>query len=177
MSIHDATERAEADRFWPLLYDDMLRLARRRLVRAGSGDGLTPAELVHEAYLRLAGDARRRFDGKPHFLFALSRAMRDLTVESVRRRATLRRGGGCAAVALQEAETVGAERKDFLDLRRALRRLAEDDAESARTVVLSYFVGLTHPEIASLTGVSRATVERRWTYARAWLRRELTGGS
>lgn len=164
-----------AERFLPLVYDDLLRLARRWVARSGTGESFTPAELVHEAYLRLAARTCRRFEGRHHFFFAASRAMRDLMVEGSRRRATAKRGGGCAVVELVEAETVNAERKDFADLHRALLRLACQDREGARTVVLSYFVGLTHREIAEVTGVSRATVERRWTSARAWLRRELAG--
>jgi RNA polymerase sigma factor (TIGR02999 family) len=164
-----------AERLLPLVYDDLLRLASRRVARSGPGESLTPAELVHEAYLRLAGGTRRLFEGRHHFFFAANRAMRDLMVESARRRATSRRGGGCRVVDWVEAETVIAERKDFADLHRALLRLACQDRDCARIVVLSYFVGLTHPEIAAVTGVSRATVERRWTSARAWLRRELGG--
>ncbi|HYG64981.1 MAG TPA: ECF-type sigma factor [Thermoanaerobaculia bacterium] len=168
-----APEEGSVERLLPQVYDELLRLARRRLARYGPGESITPAELVHEAYLRLAGGTRRRFEGRPHFFFAMSRTMRDLIVESARRRATSRRGGGRPAVDLYEADARGVERKDFVDLHRALLRLAEHDRECARTVVLSYFVGLTHPEIAEATGVSRATVERRWACARAWLRREL----
>lgn len=172
-----APEEGSAERLLPLVYDDLLRLARRRVARSGPGESFTPDELVHEAYLRLAGGTRRRFDGRHHFLFTVSRAMRDLMVESARRRAAWRRGGGHRVVELDEAEAVSAERKDFVDLHRALLKLAGHNPEAARTVVLSYFVGLTHPEIAELSGVSRATVERRWTWARAWLRRELIGGA
>jgi RNA polymerase sigma factor (TIGR02999 family) len=165
-------ERAAA-RLLPLVYEELRRLARARLARHGPDQTLTPTELVHETYLRLAG-RRDGFEGRSHFFFAASRAMRDYMVERVRRKASLKRGGAYSRVPAADHVAIAAPREDLLDLERALSKLERESPAASRVVVLSYFGGLTHPEIAEVLGLSRATVERRWVYCRAWLRRELS---
>jgi RNA polymerase sigma factor (TIGR02999 family) len=155
----------------PLVYEELRHLARARIARLGRDQTLTPTELVHETYLRLAG--RSRFDGRRHFFFAASRAMRDYLVERARRKASLKRGGGYRLVPADDLAAIATPREDLLDLERALARLERENSAAARVVALSYFGGLTHPEIAEVLGLSLATVERRWVYCRAWLRREL----
>lgn len=157
-----------------LVYDELRRLARVRMARAHPGETLTPTELVHEAYLRVAGKTSC-LEGRRHFFFSASRAMRDITVESARRKASLKRGGGYLRIELEGAEVAfAAPREDLLDLDRALSRLERERPDRAQVVQLRYFGGLTEPEIAELMGLSLATVKRRWMYARAWLLRELS---
>lgn len=168
--------RQSAPTLLPQVYDELRRLARARMARVGPGEMLTPTELVHETYLRLADGRRDTFEGRRHFFFAAARAMRDILVEAARRKSSLKRGGGTVQVSLEGAEgAVVAPRLQALDLDRALRKLEGVSPERARVVMLSFFGGLTHPEIGAVLGISRATVERRWGHARTWLRRELAG--
>lgn len=168
-------ESGAASRLLPLVYDELRCLAKLRLARLGPGQTLSPTELVHETYLRVATGSRETFEGRRHFFFAASRAMRDIMVEGARRKATLKRGGSLALVseAADEIPFLAAPDR-LLDLDRALRKLKRESRERAQVVLLSYFGGLTHPEIAAVLGLSLATVERRWSYCRAWLRRELS---
>jgi len=167
-------EPTAAARLLPLVYEELRCLARARMARLGRDQTLTPTELVHEAYLRVAG-RRHRFDGRRHFFFVASRAMRDYMVERARRKASLKRGGSYTLVPAEDDIAVAGPPEDLLDLERALSKLERENPAGARVVVLSYFGGLTHPEIAEVLGLSLATVERRWVYSRTWLRRELRG--
>jgi RNA polymerase sigma factor (TIGR02999 family) len=174
-------ESASAARLLPLVYDELLRLARARMARLGPGQTLTPTELVHEAYLRVVTGKRECFEGRRHFIFAVSRAMSDLLVEGARRTGSLKRGGNYLRLPVEVAEvTTTYPQENLLDLAFALKKLERESPGQAQVVRLSYFGGLTHPEIAQVLGLSRATVERRWNYARIWLRRQLsqqpTGG-
>lgn len=159
-----------------LVYDELRELARARMARLPAGQTLQPTALVHEAYLRVAGDADAAFENRRHFFFAAARAMRDILVEQARRRASLKRGGGRSREALGDpAFELGAEPEDVVAIGEALARLEGEDPEGARVVALRFFVGLTHEQIADVMGVSLSTVERRWRFARAWLGRELGG--
>jgi RNA polymerase sigma factor (TIGR02999 family) len=171
-------DRQAAAQLLPLVYDELRRIARARMARARPGGTLTPTELVHEAYLRLVGGKASSFEGRRHFFFSASRAMRDITVESARRKASLKRGGDCLRVDLEGAEIAfTTERENVLDLDRALSKLERERPERAQVVQLRYFGGLTEPEIAEVLGLSPATVKRRWKYTRAWLLRELSRGA
>ncbi len=164
-----------ASRLLPLVYDELRRLARARMARVRPGQTLTPTALVHEAYLRVAGRRTDGFEGRRHFFFAASRAMRDIMIESARRKASRKRGGDLLRLELEGAQlALQTPRENLFDLDRALDRLEDASPDRAQVVLLSYFGGLTHPEIAEVTGLSLATVERKWSYARAWLRRELS---
>jgi RNA polymerase sigma factor (TIGR02999 family) len=168
-------ESDSAARLLPLVYDELRRLARARMARLGPGQTMTPTELVHEAYLRVTGGRRDTFEGRRHFFFVVSRAMRDLILEDARRKGSLKRGGNYLRLPVEIAElSVLNPQEDMLDLELALKKLEHESPDRAQVVLLSYFGGLTHPEIAQVLGLSRATVERRWSYARIWLRRELS---
>jgi RNA polymerase sigma factor (TIGR02999 family) len=159
----------------PLLYEELRRLAQARIARLGPDQTLSPTELVHETYLRISSGQEYDFEGRRHFFFAASRAMRDILVERVRHKASLKRGGGYLRVAIDGVDVmVAAPREDLLDVDRALAKLERECPDRARVVELIYFGGLTAPETAEVMGMSLATVERRWSYARAWLRRELS---
>jgi RNA polymerase sigma factor (TIGR02999 family) len=158
----------------PLVYEELRRLARARLARETPGQTLTPTALVHEAYLRLVGDRDPPWANRAHFFAAAAEAMRRILVERARRQRRAKHGGGAARVTLDE-ELVGAEpaSAEILALHDALDRLAGQDAEMARVVELHQFAGLSIAETAAALGASERTVSRRWTAARAWLRREI----
>lgn len=171
-------EYQSADVLLPLVYQQLCRFARSRAARFGAGETFTPTELVHEAYLRVAGDKAVQFAGRRHFVFAVSRAMRDLMVENLRRQGSWKRGGGYQHVDIESVALAIDRRGDeILDLSLALQSLACESPGCARVVLLSYFGGLTHEEIAGVLGLSRPTIERRWREARAWLHKKLSASS
>ena len=175
-----------AEALMPVVYDELRRLARG-YVRRERARSVQATELVHEAYLRLAGDRPRRWRGRTHFLAIAAISMRRVLVERARARGAAKRGGDRVQVTLDDAVAAGpGAAVDLLALDEALSSLAALDARQARVVELRFFGGLTVEETAEATGVSPATVKRDWTLARAWLKRELgadpgaaegTGGS
>jgi len=178
MAASETTPRAaaSAQKLLPLAYEELCALARARLARLGEGFGLSPAELVHEAYLRVAGDGSAAFDGRRHFFFAVARGMHDILVESARKKASLKRGGSYVVVSGKLDDVPATEAtEELIELDMALKKLERKSSESAQVVLLGHFGGLTHPQIAAALGLSLATVERRWRASRDWLRRELSG--
>ncbi len=160
----------------PLVYDELRRLARR-YVRQERAPSIQATDLVHEAYLRLARDRPRRWQGRTHFLAIAAIGMRRVLVERARARGARKRGGDRVQVTLDEALVAGpGATVDLLAIDRALSTLAALDARQARIVELRFFGGMTVEETAEATGVSAATVKRDWTLARAWLQRELAAG-
>lgn len=171
-------DRAAAEELLPLVYQELRRLAARKLASEPSGQTLDATALVHEAYLRLvggeaAGDAP--WDGKAHFFAAAAEAMRRILVESARRRARLKHGGDWRQVALDEVASPGRA-DELLALDEALDKLAAEDPAAAQLVKLRFFGGLSVEEAAAALGISRATANRHWAYARAWLKCEMDGG-
>jgi RNA polymerase sigma factor (TIGR02999 family) len=168
-----------AEQLLPLVYDELRRLAARKLAHEAPGQTLTATALVHEAYLRLAGGGEGpRWDGRGHFFAAAAEAMRRILVESARRKRSLKRGGGLARQELDEAQVIAPEApEDLLALDEALDKLAARAPAKAELVKLRYFAGLTIEQAAQALGISPATAERHWAYARAWLHQEITGGA
>jgi RNA polymerase sigma factor (TIGR02999 family) len=168
-----------AEQLLPLVYDELRRLAAQRLSQEAPGQTLEPTALVHEAYLRLVGqDAARRWEGRGHFFAAAAEAMRRILVESARRKRSLKRGGDRVREAFDEALLAAAEpREDLLALDEALTRLAAVDKLKADLVQLRYFAGLTIPQAADALGISTATADRWWAYARSWLYQQITSGA
>jgi RNA polymerase sigma factor (TIGR02999 family) len=160
-----------AEQLFPLIYDDLRRLAARRLAREAPGQTLDPTSLIHEVYLRLVGsDQGAHWDSKGHFFAAAAEAMRRILVENARRKRCLKRGGGLERRELDEAMLMAPEpREDLLALDEALTQLAATDRAAASLVELRYFAGLSMPEAAQVLGIALRTAERLWTYARAWL--------
>jgi RNA polymerase sigma factor (TIGR02999 family) len=171
----EAGDRLAADRLLPLVYDELRRLAAARLAGEAAGHTLGPTALVHEAYLRLVDrDEPPTFANRRHFFAAAAEAMRRILVESARRKHSLKRGGGRARVEIDAAELALPEpREDLLALDEALDRFAEVEPLKADLVKLRYFVGMTGAEAAEALGISDATAERWWAYARAWLYRQI----
>jgi RNA polymerase sigma factor (TIGR02999 family) len=178
--ILDAMTRGEpkaADELLPLVYDELRRLAAHRLAVEAPGQTLDATALVHEAYLRLVGgDPGRPWDGRAHFFAAAAEAMRRILVENARRKRRLRHGGEMARAGIEPEAIAAPEGRpldELLAVDEALDRLAAADPAAAELVKLRYFAGLSIPEAAAILGVSPRSADRLWTYARAWLRREI----
>ena len=161
----------------PLVYEELRKLAAARLAAEPSGQTLQPTALVHEAYLRLVGGGDRGWDGRGHFFAAAAEAMRRIVVENARRKRRLRHGGGRDRVEVELADLpTRLPPDDLLALDDALARLGEQDPVKARLVTLRYFAGMTVGQAAEVLGISRVTAHRYWTFARAWLHRQMAGG-
>jgi RNA polymerase sigma factor (TIGR02999 family) len=172
-----AGDRSAFEKLFPLLYPQLKRIADRQLRGERPGHTLEPTALVHEAFLELAGQKSAQFANRVHFLSVASFVMRRILAEHARGRKAGKRGGGVAPVSLDESiHHVAAPDSAWEEIAAvddALDRLAEVDARGAQVVVMRYFGGLSHEEIAGALGISVATVKREWTAAKAWLRREL----
>ena len=167
-------DSARTDELLQLVYDDLRRLARARLAHEAQDHTLQPTALVHEAYLRLFGDAEQRWDTRGHFFAAAAEAMRRILIESARNRQRLKRGGDRGRADLFEHDlTIDAAADEILAVDDALERLGGEDELAAKILKLKYYGGLTVEDAADALGVSRATAYRHWTYARAWVRAEL----
>ena len=155
----------------PQVYDELRRLARARLAREPDGLTLQPTALVHEAYLRLAGDGTdRRWDRRGHFFAAAAIAMRRILVERARHYRRIKHGGGQQRVELDfDSPALAPSLPDVLAIDEALTRLEQIDRPKAQIVLLRYFAGLTVEETAAALELSPATVKNEWAFARAWL--------
>jgi RNA polymerase sigma factor (TIGR02999 family) len=161
----------------PLVYDELRRLAARRLRSEAPGQTLQATALVHEAYLRLVGTGQEQnWDSRGHFFAAAAEAMRRILVDRVRRKRSVKHGGGHVREEFDEVRLAAPEPvEDLLALDEALDRLATRDPVKAELVKLRYFAGMTIEEAARALGISNATAKRYWTYTRAWLYQEIAG--
>jgi RNA polymerase sigma factor (TIGR02999 family) len=168
-----------AEQLLPLVYEELRKLAARKLAHEKPGQTLQATALVHEAYLRLVGGAPdAHWNGRGHFIAAAAEAMRRILVENVRRRKTEKRGGQRQRIDLSRAEPLDRADPDaLLDLDGLLTRLAGEDPEAAAVAKLRIFAGLSVEEAAQALSTSRASAYRQWTYARAWLHARLGAGS
>jgi RNA polymerase sigma factor (TIGR02999 family) len=164
-----------ADELLPLVYQELRRLAAHKMANEAPGHTLQPTALVHEAYLRLVGAGQaQQWDGHGHFFAAAAEAMRRILVESARRKKRLKHGGELQRVDMDELELASPLPDDeLLALDEALDRLATVDSRAAVVVKLCFFVGLTQEQAAKELGISLATAERLWSFARAWLFQEM----
>ena len=160
-----------------MVYDELRRVASGMMRRERTEHTLSPTAVVHEAVIRLIGDAVIESSPDRAFLFAsAARAMREVLIEHARRRSADRRGGGWRRAPLDLVVDYFEERDlDIVAVHEALGRLAEQNERQAQVMTLRYFGGMSVPEVAAAIGVSVATVERDWRLARAWLRCELRG--
>jgi RNA polymerase sigma factor (TIGR02999 family) len=172
-----AGDTAAVDRLLPLVYDELRRLAQARLAGERRDHTLQATALVHEAYLRLVGQADVAWQNRAHFLAMAATAIRRVLVDHARRKSAAKRGGGDLRVTMAVAEAAGApaEDLDLMDLDAALDALAEAKPDHAQVVEMRFFGGVTAAECAEVLGVTERTVERRWRFARAWLYRRLEG--
>jgi RNA polymerase sigma factor (TIGR02999 family) len=171
------TGQGALDRLFPLIYDELRRLARRRLRGERTGHTLDTTALVHEAYLRLSTQHRLAADNRAEFLAVASNTMRRVLVDYARARRRQKRGGGREAMPLEAVEPFLSDRavEETIALDDALERLEAAEPRAARVFEQRLFGGLSLEEIATALGVSTKTVQRDWTAARAWLRKEVGG--
>jgi RNA polymerase sigma factor (TIGR02999 family) len=160
----------------PLVYEELRRLAAAKLADENPGHTLQGTALVHEAFLRLVdSEQARRWNSRTHFFRAAAEAMRRILVDNARRKRSLKRGGQFSRIDL---DAVAADKslpdEDLLAVNEALEKLAGHDAEKAVLVKLRYFAGFSVQEAADALGISRATADRHWQYAKTWLYCELT---
>ena len=162
------------ERLTPIIYHELLRLARARLSRENRDCTLQPTALVHECYLRLADQTRLQWQNRAHFYAVAANTMRRVLIDQARKRKSLKRGQG-VQVTLQTGMDVARERgPDVVALDEALQRLAGLDARKGRVIELKFFGGMTSEEIGQVLGISVATVGRELRLGQAWLRREMT---
>jgi len=162
------------ERLTPIIYHELLRLARARLSRENRDCTLQPTALVHECYLRLADQTRLQWQNRAHFYAVAANTMWRVLIDQARKRKSLKRGQG-VRVTLQTGMDVARERgPDVLALDEALQRLAGLDARKGRVIELKFFGGMTSEEIGQVLGISVATVGRELRLGQAWLRREMT---
>jgi len=181
--LHEASSgnKVAFDRLVPLVYSELHRIATNRVRAEAAGHTLTPTALVHEAYLQLVVQDRAQWHSRAHFFAVAAQAMRRILINYAKMTDRLKRGGGAVPVDLDVAEAEGAtalpfadvETDDLLGLDEALDELRAFNEEGALVVEYRFFGGLQFREIAEVLGVSEVTVRRRWSAARAWLRRRL----
>jgi len=175
--ILQAIEQGEpkaAEELLPLVYAELRKLAAHKMASERAGHTLQPTALVHEAWLRLAGENKKQWASRAQFFSAAAEAMRRILVERARRHQALKRGGGAAHEDFEESRIIAEFPCDeLLAIHEALEGLAAEDPAAAELVKLRYFVGFSMPEAAAALGVSLRSLERLWTFARAWLRKEV----
>jgi RNA polymerase sigma factor (TIGR02999 family) len=183
--IFSAIEQGDtkaAEQLLPLVYDELRKLAAQHLAGERPGHTLQPTALVHEAYLKLVGaDPQQPWNGRVHFFAAAAEAMRRILIDHARRKHRVRRGGGMKRVELGEMDNIkmltdNRRADELLALDEALTQLAVAAPRKAELVRLRYYAGLTLEQAAGLLGISRATADRDWAFARAWLFDAMTRG-
>ena len=175
--ILEAIERGEpkaTEELLPLVYEELRKLASYKMAHELVGQTLQPTALVHEAWLRLAGDENQRWQNRGHFFAAAAEAMRRILIDRARRRQRIRHGGGQNRVDIDDVEiAAGADDERLLQIHEALDRLALEDPVKAEVVKMRFFVGMADREVAEVLGLSERTVERHWAFAKLWLFRAI----
>ena len=179
LSAIDDGDAKAASQLLPLVYDELRRLAARKMSHEKPGQTLQATALVHEAYLRLVGpEAGERWDGRGHFFAAAAEAMRRILVENARRKQRQKAGGGRQREHLEAVEPeVAGPSVDVLALDEALQKLERQDQRKADLVRLRFFAGLSIPQAAAALEISTSTADNDWAYAKSWLRVEMRGDS
>jgi RNA polymerase sigma factor (TIGR02999 family) len=160
-----------ADELLPLVYQELRKLAARKMANESPGQTLQPTALVHEAWLKLAGSNRQQWRGRSHFFAAAAEAMRRILIDDARHKSSLKRGQDQPLEELHESRIeLPVPQDEIVAVHEALDALAAEDATAAEVVKLRYFVGLTIPEIAEALEISPRSADRHWVFARAWLK-------
>ena len=168
--------QAALDELYPLVYEELHRLARRYMSRERKGHTLQTTALINEAYVRLVDQRNVRWANRSHFFAISAQIMRRILIDHARRHAYAKRGGGAKQVSLEEAAIVAPDQaSELVRLDEALKSLAKLDERRCHVVEMRYFGGLSNEEIAGVLKVSENTVTRDWNLARAWLYQQLTG--
>jgi len=164
-----------ANELLPLVYEELRHLAAKKMSQEKPGHTLQATALVHEAYIRLVGSEAQNWNSRTHFFAAAAEAMRRILIDNARRKNRLKRGGRQQKVDLQKVDiAMNSPSTDVIALDEAISKLAQEDPIKADLVKLRYFAGLTIEQSADILRISRATAERYWSYARAWLFHEIT---
>jgi RNA polymerase sigma factor (TIGR02999 family) len=168
-----------AEELLPLVYEELRKLAAARMAHEKPGQTLQATALVHEAWLRLAGDAAPQFQNRAHFFGAAAEAMRRILIERARRRLAVKRGTGAEQLDINEMEIASpiADDDALLALNEALEKFSTLDARKAELVKLRYFVGMNFEETAAALDIAVPTAKQWWAYARAWLAVEMRGNN
>ncbi len=178
--ILNAIERGDTkatDDLLPVVYEELRLLAAQKLDHEAPGQTLQATALVHEAYLRLVGDAEHGWKSRGHFFGAAAEAMRRILVEAARRKRRIKHGGEVQRIAMDNVDAPADQPSDdLLALDEALAKLSAREPLKAELVKLRYFAGLTAEQTAEALNISKATADRYWTYARAWLFDEIRKG-
>ena len=163
------------DELYPLVYDELHRLARRYMSRERKGHTLQTTALINEAYVRLVDQKNVKWANRSHFFAISAQIMRSILIDHASRHAYAKRGGGAKQVSLEEVAAIAPEQgRELIRLDEALKSLAEQDPRRSQVVELRYFGGLNNEEIADVLNVSQNTVTRDWNMARAWLYQQLS---
>lgn len=166
-----------AEQLLPLVYEELRHLAAAKMARENPGQTLQPTALVHEAWLRLGGDAQPPWANRAHFFAAAAESMRRILIDQARRKRAVRHGGDLAKVSAHDTgfdlAAPSVDDEELLLVNEALAALAVHDARKAELVKLKYFAGLTLEEAADALAISHRTAKRDWAYARAWLFNEV----
>ena len=171
-------DRSNLDRLIELTYDDFRRLAESYLVDETSSNTLQPTAVVHEVFVKLAGQKNLGWRGRSHFFAIGATAMRQILVDHARRKSADKRGGGRMRISLHDRLTVSTERsEDVLALDDALQRLSEISEDRAKIVEMRFFANMTLEEVANVLNVSISTIKRQWAATSSWLRAELNNAS
>lgn len=170
-------ESRASEELFPLVYEELRRLAAMRMAGEAAGHTLQPTALVHEAWLQLVGEGGRSWKNRAHFFGAAADAMRRILIDNARRKSALKRGGDQSHVPIEDLEiTAATPDEHVLLIDEALQWLEKEDAEKARIVALKFFGGLTNEEVAESMGVSLRTVNREWVVAKIklfrWIREQ-----
>jgi RNA polymerase sigma factor (TIGR02999 family) len=177
LSQIDSGDPKAAAQLLPLVYLELRKLAAAKLAHEKPGQTLQATALVHDAYLRVVGGSEQNWNSRGHFFAAAAEAMRRILIESARRKQQIKHGGDRKRIDLDAADAVTQVTPDqLLVLDESLSLLERDDADAARIFKLRYFAGCSVEEAGELTGISRATAYRHWTFARAWLLKQLRPG-
>ena len=172
-AIDDGDPKA-ADQLLPLVYEELRKLAAVRMANERAGQTLQATALVHEAWLKIAGDGNGHFANRRHFFKAAGRAMQQILIDIARRKQRLKHGASRVDDELHESRiAMSVPSEELLAVNDALAALALEDPQAAEVVQLRYFVGLTVPEIAAALDLAPRTVDRHWAFARAWLKRTI----
>jgi RNA polymerase sigma factor (TIGR02999 family) len=158
----------------PLVYAELRKLAIVRMANEKAGQTLQPTALVHEAWLKIAGDGNEQFANRRHFFKAAACAMQQILIDAARRKQRLKHGGNQEGEELHESRiAMSVPSEEVLAVNDALAALAMEDPQAAEVVQMRYFVGMTVPEIAAALELAPRTVDRHWAFARAWLKRTI----
>jgi RNA polymerase sigma factor (TIGR02999 family) len=170
----NANDPKAADQLLPLVYEELRKLAVVRMANERAGQTLQPTALVHEAWLKIAGDGQQHFANRRHFFKAAAGAMQQILIDIARRKQRLKHGANLIGDELHESRiAMSVPSEELLAVNDALIALAREDPQAAEVVQMRYFVGMTVPEIAAALDLAPRTVDRHWAFARAWLKRTI----